>query len=267
MLASKKQDYCGVGLTKRIIPCLDVRDGRTVKGVNFQNLRDAGDPVELARWYSHQGADELVLLDVSATLEGRSTFVDVVKRVAREVNIPFTVGGGISSVDIARTLIRQGADKVSVNSAAVRRPELVSELAAEFGSQAVVVAIDAAQQGSEWLLYTHSASQGTGRKVLEWAAEVCDRGAGEILLTSIDHDGTKQGFALELTNLVSSALRVPVIASGGAGSIQHFLEVFTSGNADAAIAASVFHFQEILISDLKNSLKQAGVEVRYGTKF
>lgn len=250
-------------LTKRIIPCLDVRDGRTVKGVQFKALRDAGDPVELALWYSRHGADELTLLDVSATIEGRSAFIDIVDSVAKVVNIPFTVGGGISNIEIARELIRSGADKVSVNSAAVRRPQLINELASEFGSQAVVLAIDAAQVNGAWRLFTHSGSRCGAADAIDWAQEAVQRGAGEILLTSIDHDGTKHGFAIELTRSVVESVGVPVIASGGAGTAYDFVRVFKDGKADAALAASVFHFSEINIPELKQKLANEGIEVRY----
>ncbi len=252
-------------LTKRIIPCLDVHNGRTVKGLRFRNLRDVGDPVAMACWYCAQGADELAFLDVSASIEGRSAFVEVVERIGQEINIPFTVGGGISSVEVARLLLRAGADKISINSAAVGRPELINELAGEFGSQAVVVAIDAWRQGSSWRLRTHGANIDAQRDVVAWAIEASQRGAGEILLTSIDHDGVRAGFATELTGTVAKAVNIPIIASGGAGAINHFIDVFATGLADAALAASIFHSGDLKIPQLKQSLKRAHIEVRYGT--
>lgn len=249
-------------LAKRIIPCLDIKDGRTVKGTNFVALRDAGDPVELAAAYSAQGADELVFLDITATLEGRKTFARLVQRIAEQINIPFTVGGGISSVADVSALLDAGADKVSVNSAAVRRPELVSELAAEFGSQCVVVAIDSRRVGAQDIVHVKGGTEPTSLQTLAWAREVQERGAGEILLTSMDHDGTKRGFALELTGQLTRALQVPVIASGGAGNMAHFAEVFGGEHADAALAASIFHFGEILLPDLKVFLHAQGIRVR-----
>jgi cyclase len=249
-------------LTKRIIPCLDIKDGRTVKGVNFVELRDAGDPVALAKLYSEQGADELVFLDITATVDKRKTLVDLVTQVAKEVRIPFTVGGGIGSVEDVYALLAAGADKISINSAAVARPELVDALAREFGSQCVVVAIDSRQiDGADWV-HTHGGRKVTALQTMAWAKELADRGAGEILLTSMDHDGTKGGFALELTAAISSALPIPVIASGGAGSMLHFKDVFTLGKADAALAASIFHFKEIGIPELKSYLEKEGVVVR-----
>ncbi len=249
-------------LTKRIIPCLDIKDGRTVKGTNFVNLRDAGDPVELGAIYADQGADELVFLDITATVDGRKTLLDLVRNVARAVNIPFTVGGGISSVADVSALLNAGADKVSINSSAVRRPDLVNELALEFGSQCVVVAIDTRFLGAEHVVHTHGGRQPTDLRTLTWAKEVEDRGAGEILLTSMDTDGTKAGFALELTAAVSGAANIPVIASGGAGTMDHFVEVFTTGKADAGLAASIFHFHEIQIPDLKTYLRQHHIPMR-----
>jgi len=249
-------------LTKRIIPCLDIKEGKTVKGVNFENLRDAGDPVALAALYAQQGADELVFLDITATVENRKTLIDLVRRVAQEINIPFTVGGGISSVQDVSALLSSGADKVSINSSAVRRPDLVNELAAEFGSQCVVVAIDTRHLGDNHIVHTHGGRQATTLHTLPWAQEVVERGAGEILLTSMDADGTKQGFACGITALVSQSVSVPVIASGGAGNATHFVEVFTEGKADAALAASILHFKETDIPSLKATLHAQGIVVR-----
>jgi cyclase len=249
-------------LTKRIIPCLDIKDGRTVKGVNFVELRDAGDPVEQAALYASEGADELVFLDISATLEKRKTLVELVLKVAAQVNIPFTVGGGISAIADVQALLAAGADKISINSAAVKRPALINELALEFGSQCVVVAVDTRWLNGEHRVHTHGGSRPTALHTLEWIRELADRGAGEILLTSMDHDGTKGGFACELTAKVSQLVSIPVIASGGAGSMEHFKEVFTSGKADAALAASIFHFNEISIPSLKAYLDEEGVTVR-----
>jgi len=252
----------GAVLARRIIPCLDVHAGRVVKGVNFVNLRDAGDPVEAARAYDAAGADELVFLDITATFEARAIMLDIVKRVAESVFIPFTVGGGVRSLDDARALLLAGADKVSVNSAAVRRPELISELARHFGSQAVVLAIDAKQKGDTWEVYVKGGREPTGLDAVEWAREGERLGAGEILLTSMDKDGTKEGYDLALTRAVAEAVGIPVIASGGAGRIEHFLEAFTEARADAALAASVFHFGEIPIPELKRYLADQGVPVR-----
>ena len=249
-------------LAKRIIPCLDVRHGRVVKGVQFEGLRDTGDPVALATRYVEEGADELVLLDVVATQEARAAFADVVVQVARALSIPFTVGGGIASIETARALITAGAVKVCVNSAALRRPELITELADEFGSQAVVAAIDAEETASGWHVRTISGTTATGREAVAWAKEAAERGAGEILLTSITHDGVKQGFAVDLVRSVSRTVSVPVIASGGAGTAQHFVDVLSRGEADAALAASMFHFGEITIGDLKRRLRNEGIEVR-----
>lgn len=249
-------------LTKRIIPCLDIKNGRTVKGINFVELKDAGDPVELAAIYSQQGADELVFLDITATVEKRKTLVNLVKRVAREVNIPFTVGGGIGSKEDVSALLGAGADKVSVNSAAVRNPELVNELSQEFGSQCIVVAIDSKHINGGHLVHTHGGRTPTEVETIGWALEVEKRGAGEILLTSMDHDGTKGGFANELTSTISSLLTIPVIASGGAGNMEHFTDVFTSGRADAALAASIFHYKEIDITELKVRLSSDGITMR-----
>jgi len=249
-------------LTKRIIPCLDIKNGRTVKGVNFVDLRDAGDPVELAKQYANQGADELVFLDISATLEGRGTTLDMVLRVAEQVNIPFTVGGGISSIEHVDALLQCGADKVSINSSAVKRPELINELSNKFGSQCVVVAIDAKQIEGEWFVHLAGGTIPTAIKLFDWAKAVETRGAGEILFTSMDHDGTKNGFANEALAYLSNTLNIPIIASGGAGNVQHFIDTFEIGKADAALAASVFHFGEIPIPELKKELKNNNIEVR-----
>ncbi|MFN4146513.1 MAG: imidazole glycerol phosphate synthase subunit HisF [Runella sp.] len=248
-------------LTKRIIPCLDVKDGRTVKGVNFVNLRDAGDAVELGALYAEQGADELVFLDITATVEGRATLIELVKRVARTVNIPFTVGGGISSKSDVSALLNAGADKISINSAAVRNPDLINDLALEFGSQCIVVAIDTKQLDTHYV-HTHGGRKPTTLQTLAWAKEVEQRGAGEILLTSMDTDGTKAGFDLQLTAAISAAANIPVIASGGAGTMAHFYDVFTEGKADAGLAASIFHFKEIEIPMLKKYLHEQGVPMR-----
>lgn len=247
---------------KRIIPCLDVRAGRTVKGVNFENLRDAGDAVELAALYAEQGADELVFLDISATIEQRKTLVELVERVAATIFIPFTVGGGIRSVEDCAALLRAGADKVSINSAAVRDPDLITRIAERYGSQCVVVAIDIKLVENQWYVFVDSGKTQTAWSAVDWAREVERRGAGEILLTSMGHDGTKAGFALEITKEISQAATIPVIASGGAGSMQDFIDVFTLGAADAALAASVFHFGEIYIPDLKKLLSKNGIPVR-----
>lgn len=249
-------------LTKRIIPCLDIKDGRTVKGVNFVSLRDAGDPVELAEIYSRSGADELVFLDISATEEKRKTLAELVRNVAARVNIPFTVGGGISSVEDVDVLLQNGADKVAVNSSAVKNPGLINELAAKFGRQCIVVAIDAKMVNDKWLVHLVGGKVPTTIDLFDWAKEVEERGAGEILFTSMNHDGTKSGFANEALKRLSSELTIPVIASGGAGTIQHFCDAFTNGNADAALAASVFHFKEIEIKDLKKTMQEQGIEVR-----
>lgn len=251
-------------LAKRIIPCLDVKDGRVVKGVNFVNLRDAGDPVELAGIYDREGADELVFLDISASVEGRATMIEVVKKTAAEVTIPFTVGGGISSVEDMKRLLRAGADKIGINTAAVRNPQLVSDGARRFGSQCIVVAVDARYNAEwgEWEVFTHGGRNGTGIKAIEWVREVERLGAGEILLTSMDADGTKDGFDLKLTRAVSESVNIPVIASGGAGTKEHFSDVFTEGKADAGLAATIFHYKELTIQDVKDHLKSKGVEVR-----
>ncbi|GBG09084.1 imidazole glycerol phosphate synthase cyclase subunit [Paenibacillus agaridevorans] len=251
-------------LAKRIIPCLDVKDGRVVKGVNFVNLRDAGDPVELAATYDREGADELVFLDISASVEGRATMIEVVKRTAGEITIPFTVGGGISHVDDMKRILRAGADKIGINTAAVKNPTLVSDGARHFGSQCIVVAIDAKYnpEWGEWEVYTHGGRQTTGIRALEWAREVERLGAGEILLTSMDADGTKDGFDVKLTGAVSRSVGIPVIASGGAGNIAHFAEVFQDAQADAALAATIFHYKELTIAQVKDDLRSKGVEVR-----
>ena len=252
-----------MSLAKRIIPCLDVKAGETVKGTNFVNLRSAGDPVELGRIYSEQGADELVFLDITASHEGRKTFAEMVTRVAEEINIPFTVGGGINALEDVERLLYAGADKISVNSAAIRRPELIDEITGKFGSQVCVCAIDARlEDDGEWWCYLNGGRLKTERKLLEWAKEVTDRGAGEILFTSMNHDGTKQGFANEALCRLSEELTIPIIASGGAGRKEDFLDVFDKGKADAALAASVFHFGEIPIPELKQYLKAEGVNVR-----
>tara|TARA_B110000211_G_scaffold38891_1_gene39759 strand:- start:1279 stop:2034 length:756 start_codon:yes stop_codon:yes gene_type:complete len=249
-------------LTKRIIPCLDIKDGRTVKGVNFVNLRDAGDPVELARQYAEQNADELIFLDISATEQKRKTLADLVRKVAQAIDIPFTVGGGISSVEDVAILLQNGADKVSINSAAVKRPELINELAAQFGSQCIVVAMDAKQIDKQWKVHLVGGKIPTEIDLFDWAKEVADRGAGEILFTSMDHDGTKAGFANEALARISEEVNIPIIASGGAGNTQHFIDTFTQGKADAALAASIFHFGEIAVPDLKQELKQQQIAVR-----
>ncbi|CAM3769718.1 imidazole glycerol phosphate synthase subunit HisF [Cohnella lubricantis] len=251
-------------LAKRVIPCLDVKDGRVVKGVNFVNLRDAGDPVELAALYDREGADELVFLDISASVEGRATMIEVVRRTAGEITIPFTVGGGISSTDDMKRLLRAGADKTGINTAAIRNPDLITEGARIFGSQCIVVAIDARfnAEWGEWEVFTHGGRNPTGIKALEWAKEAERRGAGELLLTSMDADGTKDGFDLALTRAVSSAVGIPVIASGGAGNAAHFAEAFREGQADAALAASIFHYKEVTIREVKNLLREQGVNVR-----
>lgn len=250
-------------LTRRIIPCLDVKDGETVKGVNFVDLRSAGDPVALSRRYAEEGADELVFLDITATIERRAALLQLVTRVAETLNIPFTVGGGITSEDDVADLLQAGADKVSVNSAAVRNADLVDRLASEFGSQCIVVAIDARRgEDDTTIVHTHGGRTPTGLDAVSWAREVADRGAGEILLTSMDHDGTKSGFALELTREISTSVPIPVIASGGAGNSEHFAEAFTTGAADAALAASIFHFGEVGIQELKQFLKERNIPVR-----
>ena len=249
-------------LKKRIIPCLDVKDGRTVKGVNFVNIRDAGDAVELAQRYVDEGADELVFLDITATIEKRKTLTQLVEKIARKINIPFTVGGGINSLEDAKAIISAGADKVSINSAAVKHPELITEIAEQFGSQCVVLAIDAKYENNEWKVYINSGKTPTPLLALNWAKEGEQRGAGEILLTSMNHDGTKKGFAIDITRQVSEAVNIPVIASGGAGTMEHFAEVFLQTKASAALAAGIFHYGEISIPNLKAYLQTQHIEVR-----
>ena len=250
-------------LTKRIIPCLDIKDGRTVKGVNFENIRDAGDPVELGALYAKQGADELIFLDITATVEKRKTLIELVNRIAHKINIPFTVGGGISSMKDVNALLQNGADKISVNTAAFKNPQLLNELSKEFGSQCVVLAIDTKQEeDGRWYVYLNGGRTKTDTECFAWAKEAIDRGAGEILLTSMNNDGTKKGFALDITQKLSANLSVPVIASGGGGTMEHFVDVFKQGKADAALAASIFHFKEITIPELKKFLKNEGILVR-----
>ena len=250
-------------LTKRIIPCLDIKDGRTVKGVNFENIRDAGDPVELGALYAQQGADELVFLDITATNEKRKTLRELVNRIAHHINIPFTVGGGIGSVDDVSVLLQNGADKISVNTAAFRRPDLLQELAKEFGSQCIVLAIDARrEEDGEWYVYLNGGKVRTETKCIDWAREAVDRGVGEILLTSMNHDGTKKGFAIDITRELAGSLPVPVIASGGGGTMAHFVDILGEGRADAALAASIFHFKEIAIPELKGYLQEQNIAVR-----
>lgn len=249
-------------LAKRIIPCLDIKDGRTVKGVNFEGLRDAGDPVELARRYSQEGADELVFLDITATKEKRKTLVELVEKIAIEIDIPFTVGGGIGSVEEIADLLHAGADKVSLNSAIVRNPDLINKASRQFGSQCIVAAVDAKRTDDQWSVFISGGSIKTDRDALQWMKEVEERGAGEILLTSMDRDGTKSGYDLELLKKVNSFITIPVIASGGAGTKQHCIEAVHEGKADAVLAASIFHFREIAISDLKKSMQKKGIPVR-----
>ena len=249
-------------LTKRIIPCLDIKDGRTVKGVNFINLRDAGDPVELATKYAYQNADELVFLDISATEQKRKTLAELVLRIAAAIDIPFTVGGGIGSIEDVSVLLKNGADKVSINSAAVKRPNLINEVATRFGNQCLVVAIDAKQINNDWKIHLVGGKEATKIDLFEWAREVENRGAGEILFTSMDHDGTKNGFANMALAKLSETVNIPIIASGGAGTIEHFTEVFKIGNADAALAASIFHYDEIDLFNLKKQLKTQHIAVR-----
>jgi cyclase len=249
-------------LAKRIIPCLDVKDGRTVKGTNFINLRDAGDAVELGKLYCEQGADELVFLDITATIEKRKTLSELVKKIAREINIPFTVGGGINSVEDIEILLASGADKVSINTSAVKNPNLLADAAKNFGSQCVVLAIDAKLIDNEWFVFLNGGRTATEFKALDWAKQGVELGAGEILLTSMEADGTKNGFEIVLTKMISESVNVPIIASGGAGNMEHFVEVFEQGKADAGLAASIFHFREIEIPNLKKYLKEKGIEVR-----
>jgi cyclase len=249
-------------LAKRIIPCLDIKDGQTVKGTNFVNLRQAGDPVELGKIYSEQGADELVYLDITASHEGRKTFTDLVKRIAAHISIPFTVGGGIHELSDVDRLLSAGADKISINSSAIRNPQLIGDIASHFGSQVCVVAIDAKQTADGWKCYLNGGRKETDRNLFEWAREANERGAGEILFTSMDHDGVKNGYANDALSQLSQILTIPVIASGGAGSKEHFRDAFTIGKADAALAASVFHFGEIPIPELKAYLCKEGINVR-----
>lgn len=250
-------------LTKRIIPCLDIKNGRCVKGVQFENIRDAGDPVQLAKWYAEQGADELVFLDITATNEERKTFAELVRDIARYINIPFTVGGGIGAIADVEVLLMSGADKVSVNSSAIRNPKLVEELAKRFGSQCITVAIDTKYtEATGWKVYARAGTVETENATVDWARYVTELGAGEILLTSMNNDGTKAGFALDITGEVTRAVTVPVIASGGAGTMQHFSDVFHQASADAALAASLFHFRELEVPVLKTFLKQQGIDVR-----
>ena len=250
-------------LTKRIIPCLDIKDGRTVKGIHFEGLRDAGDPVELGRLYAEQGADELVFLDITATNEKRKTLSELVNKIAHHINIPFTVGGGIGSVEDVNVLLQNGADKISINTSAFKNPQLIHELAQEFGSQCVVLAIDTKKEADgEWYVYLNGGRVKTETQCLDWAKQAVELGAGEILLTSMNHDGTKQGFALDITKELSATLPVPVIASGGGGTATHFVDVFEQAHADAALAASIFHFKEITIQEVKTALKEKDIPVR-----
>lgn len=250
-------------LTKRIIPCLDIKDGRTVKGVNFLNLIDAGNPVKLAKQYALHGADELVFLDISATLESRGTTLSMVKNIAAELDIPFTVGGGVNNITAVEQLLKSGADKVAVNSAALRRPELLNELSYAFGNQCIVIAIDAKKVNNSWMVYESGGTIPTKRNLFDWAKEAQDRGAGEVLFTSMSNDGVKKGFATTAVNQLSKQLKIPIIASGGAGEIKDFIDVFKNGKADAALAASVFHFGEINIQDLKKELMNNNINIRY----
>ena len=250
-------------LTKRIIPCLDIKDGRTVKGVNFEQLRDAGDPIELGALYASQGADELVFLDITATVEKRKTLSELVNKIAHKINIPFSVGGGIKTEEDVSILLQNGADKISINTAAFLQPEIINRFAKNFGSQCVVLAIDTKLEADgNWYVYLNGGREKTTTLTMEWAKKAVDLGAGEILLTSMNHDGTKQGFALDITAALSSTLPVPIIASGGGGSAAHFYDVFTTGKADAALAASIFHYKEVAIPDLKKFLHQKGISIR-----
>ena len=251
-----------MGLTKRLIPCLDVKDGKTVKGVNFENIKTVGNAVELAELYAKMGADELVFLDITATNEKRKTLSDLVTRIARHINIPFTVGGGITGIDDVSLLLQCGADKISVNTSAARNPQLITGLAKQFGSQCVVLAIDTNFVTGDWYVYLNGGREKTNIKAIDWARKGVELGAGEILLTSMKHDGTKDGFALDITRTISETVSVPVIASGGAGTMQHFADVFREGKADAALAASIFHYREIAIPELKKQLKENKIEVR-----
>ena len=249
-------------LKKRIIPCLDIKDGRVVKGVQFLKLKDAGSPVELASFYSKNGADELVFLDISATLEKRKTLAEMVTQLSKEINIPFTVGGGIQSVDDARLLLQSGADKVSINSAAFLNPELITQISDAFGSQSLVVAIDIKKLDNDWYVFIKGGTESTGILAIDWAKKVEELGAGELLITSMNNDGSKDGFALEITNEISKAVSIPVIASGGAGNSQHFIDLFTKTEVSAGLAASIFHFNEVPISELKNVLKTQNIPIR-----
>ena len=249
-------------LTKRIIPCLDIKDGRTVKGVNFENIRDAGDPIELAINYVAQGADELIFLDISATNERRKTLSELVTCIAKEINIPFTVGGGVSSVEDVSILLNAGADKISINSSAIKNPQLIKDLANQFGNQCVVLAIDTKYDGNDWYVYLNGGRVKTEIIAVDWAKKAVDLGAGEILLTSMNNDGTKNGFAIDITKTISESVNVPVIASGGAGTMEHFSDVFKNGKADAALAASVFHYKEIKIIELKKYLRTQNIQIR-----
>jgi imidazole glycerol-phosphate synthase subunit HisF len=249
-------------LKKRIIPCLDIKDGRTVKGINFEDIRDAGDPIELAKKYIQQGADELVFLDITATAEKRKTLATLVEKIAKEINIPFTVGGGINTLDDVDVIIKAGADKISINTAAIKNQTLISDIANQYGSQCVVVAIDTKFENNEWMVYSNAGKIITGLTTKDWAIKAASQGAGEILLTSMNNDGTKNGFAIDITYTISNAVNIPVIASGGAGTMQHFETVFTHTKATGALAASIFHFAEIAIPDLKNYLKSKNIPVR-----
>ena len=249
-------------LKKRIIPCLDIKDGRTVKGINFVDIKDAGDPIELAKKYILEGADELVFLDITATIEKRKTLAVLVEKIAKEINIPFTVGGGINTVEDAATIIKAGADKISINSSAVKNPSLIKEIAERFGSQAVVVAVDTKFENNNWFVYVNGGKVATGITTIDWVKKAEQLGAGEILLTSMNNDGTKQGFAIDITNAVSASINIPVIASGGAGTKEHFVDVFKNTKATGALAASIFHFGEIPIPFLKQYLKEQNINIR-----
>lgn len=249
-------------LKKRIIPCLDIKDGRVVKGIQFLQLKDAGNPVELASFYSKNGADELVFLDISATLEKRKTLAEMVTQLSKEINIPFTVGGGIQSVDDARLLLQSGADKVSINSAAVLNPDLITQISDAFGSQSLVVAIDIKKIENDWFVFIKGGTQSTGILAIDWAKKVEELGTGELLITSMNNDGSKDGFALDITNAISEAVSIPVIASGGAGNSQHFIDLFSKTEVSAGLAASIFHFNEVPISELKNVLKTQNIPIR-----
>ena len=249
-------------LKKRIIPCLDIKDGRTVKGINFVDIKDAGDPIELAKKYILEGADELVFLDITATIEKRKTLAALVEKIAKEINIPFTVGGGINTVEDAATIIKAGADKISINSSAVKNPSLIKEIADRFGSQAVVVAVDTKFENNNWFVYVNGGKVATGITTLDWVKQAEELGAGEILLTSMNNDGTKQGFAIDITNAVGASINIPVIASGGAGTKEHFVDVFKNTKATGALAASIFHFNEIPIPILKQYLKEQNINIR-----